>query len=168
MNSTSSESYSGPALTPNFLLVFVFQESVVVCAQPGSSVTTAVSRNGTINSTRRPIWAQHWRLTPSEEPPTPRASSLRKCKYQETCQSVDTEGEVIITRHQDKQLVIFVGVGIQALVSVWDASWENGSVYLFSPLYLFGKFWSPCWNVSVKYCIESFSAGSKSWSLSWF
>lgn len=59
----------------------LFQESVVVCVLPESSAITGVSRNGTTNSTRRPTWALPWRLTPSEEPLTPRGSYLRKCKY---------------------------------------------------------------------------------------
>lgn len=72
----------------NLIYADLFQESVVVCAQPGSSVTTVVSRDGTINSTRRPIWAQPWRLTPSEEPPMLKALCLRKCEYHRTCLNV--------------------------------------------------------------------------------
>ena len=66
-----------------FLTIYFvsLQESVVVCVQPESCVTTVVSRDGTINSTKRPISALPWRLTPSEALPTPRELYLRKCKY---------------------------------------------------------------------------------------
>ncbi len=61
-------------------LFFLLQASVVDCVLLENCGTTAAYRNGTINSTRRPIWAPLWRPTPSVELLTPKALCLRKCK----------------------------------------------------------------------------------------
>ena len=69
--------------------------SVTVFILPGISVATDKSRSGVRNSTRKPMWAQHWRPTLSEVRLMSKGNCARKSRgwnqtarfcHQEVCQ----------------------------------------------------------------------------------